>query len=152
MTDRNFYADIARFNSIYKLEANERPALLPPERLDHFRDILSEEVEEVVDIRAKYAAALERGGGSLAESDRLALLTDMGDWLGDIMVYCASEARRWGLPLKDILGIIMESNFSKLDPSGEPIYDHRGKVMKGPNYWKPEPKIAELLASLTADS
>jgi len=30
-----------------------------------------------------------------------------------------------------------------------PIYDERGKVMKGPGYWKPEPKIEELLASLT---
>jgi hypothetical protein len=39
----------------------------------------------------------------------------------------------------------MESNFSKLDRNGEPIYDARGKVMKGPDYWKPEPKITEIL-------
>jgi predicted HAD superfamily Cof-like phosphohydrolase len=62
-------------------------------------------------------------------------------------VYCASEAKRWGLPLDEILNVIMQSNFSKLDANGEPIYDERGKVMKGPNYWKPEPKISQLLSS-----
>ena len=40
----------------------------------------------------------------------------------------------------------MQSNFSKLGEDGQPVYDHRGKVMKGPGYWKPEPKIQELLS------
>ena len=74
-------------------------------------------------------------------------MTDLADWLGDIVVYCASEARRWGIPLNRVLNVIMESNFSKLDADGQPIYDERGKVMKGPNYWKPEPKIKEVLDS-----
>jgi hypothetical protein len=39
----------------------------------------------------------------------------------------------------------MESNFSKLGADGQPIYDERGKVMKGPSYWKPEPRIRSLL-------
>ena len=37
-----------------------------------------------------------------------------------------------------VLHIIMLSNFSKLDEDGEPIYDSRGKVLKGANYWAPE--------------
>ena len=45
----------------------------------------------------------------------------MSDWLGDVIVYCASEARRWGLPTEKILDIIMQSNFSRLDANGEPI-------------------------------
>ncbi len=34
---------------------------------------------------------------------------------------------------------------------GLPIYDERGKVLKGPNYWKPEPKIRELLQGMSAE-
>ncbi len=47
--------------------------------------------------------------------------------------------------MEEILDVIMESNFSKLDQDGNPSYDERGKVLKGPNYWKPEPKIKEIL-------
>jgi hypothetical protein len=39
----------------------------------------------------------------------------------------------------------MDSNESKLDANGNPIYDSNGKFLKGPNYWKPEPKIKTLL-------
>ncbi|MHA0110778.1 hypothetical protein ACXYUI_27030, partial [Klebsiella pneumoniae] len=77
--------------------------------------------------------------------DKLGVLTELSDWLGDLVVYCASEAQRWGLPLDRILSVIMQSNFSKLGADGKPFYDERGKVMKGPNYWKPEPRIQELL-------
>ena len=143
MSHDHFEQDIVRFNEIYKLENNHQPTLLAPGRLQQFYEILSEEVEEVQDIRSQYEAALAKGAVGPEES--MAILTDMADWLGDIVVYCASEARRWGIPLNKVLKVIMESNFSKLDQDGQPIYDHRGKVMKGPNYWKPEGKIAEVL-------
>ena len=61
------------------------------------------------------------------------------------MVYCRSEALKYGLPLEDVLDIIMDSNESKLGADGKPIYDANGKFLKGPNYWKPEPKIKALL-------
>jgi hypothetical protein len=51
------------------------------------------------------------------------------------------------LPLDRVLKVIMESNFSKLGADGQPIYDQRGKVMKGPHYWKPEPRIKEILSA-----
>jgi hypothetical protein len=51
------------------------------------------------------------------------------------------------LPISSVLDIIMESNFSKLGADGQPIYDADFKVQKGPNYWKPEPKIKQLLVS-----
>jgi predicted HAD superfamily Cof-like phosphohydrolase len=61
------------------------------------------------------------------------------------MVYCRSEALKYGLPLEDVLNVIMDSNASKLGADGKPIYDENGKFLKGPNYWKPEPKIKTLL-------
>ena len=67
--------------------------------------------------------------------------------LGDVIVYCRSEALKYGIPLEAVLQIIMDSNASKLGADGKPIYDANGKFLKGPNYWKPEPKIRELLGS-----
>jgi hypothetical protein len=65
--------------------------------------------------------------------------------LGDIQVYCASEMRKFGIPQAETLRTIMESNFSKLGADGKPIYDDRGKVCKGPLYWKPEPALLQML-------
>lgn len=144
MADQTFYRDIERFNDIYRLPNNGEPTLLGPERVRNFRDILAEEVEEGVDLAVKYEALLAKKT-ELTRDEQLDVLTEMSDWLGDIIVYCASEARRWGLPLDRVLNVIMESNFSKLGADGLPIYDERGKVMKGPTYWKPEPKIRDLL-------
>lgn len=65
--------------------------------------------------------------------------------LGDVIVYCRSEALKYGFPLEEVLDIIMDSNESKLDAEGNPIYDVNWKFLKGPNYWKPEPRIRDLL-------
>jgi predicted HAD superfamily Cof-like phosphohydrolase len=62
-----------------------------------------------------------------------------------MVVYIRSESTKFGINLEKTLDIIMQSNMSKLGADGKPIYDERGKVMKGPNYWKPESKIAEML-------
>lgn len=136
-----FSDDIAKFNSIYKLPVSPIPTLdvgVPVvERLKAFKDILKEECDEIDDI----VVAAERG------DDPLAILTMLADLLGDIQVYCASEMAKFGLPLDAVLAVIMQSNFSKLGADGKPIYDERGKVLKGPNYWKPEPKIQALLES-----
>ena len=40
---------------------------------------------------------------------------------------------------------VVDSNESKLGADGNPIYDANGKFLKGPHYWKPEPKIKALL-------
>jgi len=145
MAHSDFYKDIIKFNAIYKLQSNEEPTVLEVDRIKNFQNILAEEVDEATEIAEKYEKLAADNNGILSDEDKVEILTDMSDWLGDVIVYCASEARRWGLPLSDVLNVIMESNFSKLDAEGNPIYDHRGKVMKGPGYWKPEPKIKEIL-------
>ena len=42
------------------------------------------------------------------------------------------EALKYGLPLEDVLDVIMDSNESKLGADGNPIYDANGKFLKGP--------------------
>ena len=134
-----FAERIALMNAMYRLPANSRPTLPDntAERLVKFKATLMDEVHEIDDI----AAMVEKG------ADQAEVLTAIADLLGDVIVYCRSEALKYGLPLEDVLDVIMDSNESKLGADGNPIYDANGKFLKGPNYWKPEPRIKALLQS-----
>jgi hypothetical protein len=138
----NFDSKIRAFNRLYNLPCPAAPTL--PSRaelireLNLFYDILLEELKEVYPI----LQSADRSENLECDED---ILTDIADWLGDIMVYCASQLAKYGLQSDDVLGIIMASNMSKLGPDGKPIYDERGKVLKGPNYWKPEPMIKRMI-------
>ena len=136
---KTFAQRIALMNAMYRLPAHERPTLPDnsAERLLKFKATLMDEVHEIDDIAAQVAA-----GADAAE-----VLTAIADLLGDVIVYCRSEALKYGLPLEDVLDVIMDSNESKLGADGNPIYDANGKFLKGPNYWKPEPRIKALLQS-----
>ena len=135
--NKPFAERIASMNAMYKLPANARPTLPAnaAERLTKFKATLMDEVHEIDEI---VAAAGQ--GAHPAE-----LLTAIADLLGDVIVYCRSEALKYGLPLEEVLQVIMDSNESKLGADGKPIYDANGKFLKGPNYWKPEPRIRALL-------
>jgi len=134
---KSFEQRIAAMNAMYRLPANDRPTLPADvvDRLTKFKATLLDEVHEIDEI-----VDLARNGSAPTE-----IAVAIADVLGDIMVYCRSEALKYGLPLEEVLDIIMDSNESKLDGNGEPIYDKNGKFLKGPNYWKPEPKIKALL-------
>lgn len=135
--DKNFADRIRAMNAMYKLPAAESLAIPDnvAERLRKFKITLGDEVNEIDEI----VAAAERGDA------KIDLGVAIADLLGDIIVYCRSEALKYGIPLESVLGIIMDSNESKLGADGKPIYDDNGKFLKGPNYWKPEPKIKQLL-------
>ena len=134
-----FAERIALMNDMYKLPASAQPTLPDnvAERLVKFKATLLDEVHEIDDI-----SAMVEKGAAPAE-----VLVALADLLGDVMVYCRSEALKYGLPLEQVLDVIMDSNESKLGADGKPIYDSNGKFLKGPNYWKPEPKIKVLLES-----
>jgi hypothetical protein len=135
--NRPFAARIAAMNAMYRLPAHEVPTLPADtaDRLAKFKKTLIDEVHEIDEI-----IALAAGGGTPAD-----VATAIADVLGDIIVYCRSEALKYGLPLEEVLEIIMDSNASKLGADGKPIYDANGKFLKGPGYWKPEPRIRALL-------
>lgn len=139
---KEFVEKIKKFNEMYGVESNDVPTNLGPERIVNFQNILTEEISEGSDIVTQCV---------LDDTPEIDTLTDMADWLCDIMVYCASECRRWGIPMEQVLDIIMESNFSKLGEDGLPIKDERGKILKGPNFFKPEAKIKELLEGIKND-
>jgi predicted HAD superfamily Cof-like phosphohydrolase len=136
---KSFAQRIAAMNAMYKLPANGRPTLPADaaERLVKFKATLMDEVHEIDEI-----VKLSQDGAA-----PLDIAVAIADLLGDIVVYCRSEALKYGLPLEDVLEVIMDSNESKLGADGKPIYDANGKFLKGPNYWKPEPRIKALLAA-----
>ncbi len=142
---KTFAERITEFNNMYKLPVSDKPILQPVERLQNFKNILTEEVNEVDEIIEKYNELMKTG--NLEHQANVELLTDISDWLGDMVVYISSESKKFGIDLDKTLDIIMQSNLSKLGADGKPIYDERGKVLKGPGYWKPEPKIAEMIES-----
>jgi hypothetical protein len=140
----NFFKAISKFNAMYRLPMPAKPTL-EFQRFSSFqgseKSIIGEEFLEGGDIITGYMA-----GASEAD-----VLTAQADWLGDMIVYCTSEMQRYGLNPETVLDIIMQSNFSKLDASGLPIYDERGKVMKGPNYWKPESKLKAYIEKVMSN-
>lgn len=148
---------IIAFNNLYGLPVSPVPVLINSKRIKDHLEILRKEVDEGEDILKKMehlemmykqsdAMKIEGVAWTNQAEQELEVLTDMADWLGDMNVYNLSEMAKWGLPPLAILEIIMASNMSKLGADGLPIVDESGKVQKGPNYWKPEPKIAEFLA------
>jgi NTP pyrophosphatase (non-canonical NTP hydrolase) len=58
--------------------------------------------------------------------------------LSDLVFVCYQFAAAYGLDLDTAMQRVYESNMSKLDDNGNPIYRDDGKVLKGPNYKKPE--------------
>ena len=132
-----FTADINLMNKTYKRDCLYVPTVHHDtyERLKNFKKTIGDEIQEGDEI----LLSIQYGIPSID------LLVNIADWLGDIIVYATSEARKYGIPIDAVLDIIMQSNMSKLGADGEPIIDEHGKFLKGPNYWKPEPKIKELL-------
>ena len=139
-----FNNQIKQFNKMYNLPVPQVPVISRiefPDRLDlidrlaKFKLIMLEELDEVHDLQV----SINRG------ANEIDILTELADWLGDLQIYCASELTKFGLDNDIVLGIIMDSNMSKLGEDGKPITDERGKVMKGPGYWKPEPSLKSYI-------
>ena len=65
---------------------------------------------------------------------------------------CYQFAAAYGLDLDTAMQRVYESNMSKLDDDGNPIYRDDGKVLKGPNYKKPELGDLVPLSNLLHDT
>jgi len=65
-------------------------------------------------------------------------LVEVADALTDILYVTYGAGHAFGINLDDCFEEVQSSNMSKLDKDGRPIYNDKGKVMKGPNYFKPD--------------
>ena len=65
-------------------------------------------------------------------------LLEVADALTDILYFTYGAWHAFGIDLDKCFDEVQNSNMSKLDENGKPIYNDSGKVMKGPNYFKPD--------------
>ena len=64
-------------------------------------------------------------------------LLEVADALTDILYVTYGAGHAFGINLDNCFNEVQNSNMSKLDIDGKPIFNENGKVMKGPNYYKP---------------
>ncbi len=65
-------------------------------------------------------------------------LEEVADALTDILYVTYGAGHALGINLDNCFQEVQKSNMSKLGNDGKPIYNEHGKVMKGPNYFKPD--------------
>ena len=83
-------------------------------------DLIKEELEELTD--------------AINNKD----LLEVADALTDILYVTYGAGHAFGIDLDMCFDEVQNSNMSKLDENGKPIYNESGKVMKGPNYFRPD--------------
>ena len=76
--------------------------------------------------------------GELTEAMKNNDLLEVADALTDILYVTYGAGHAFGIDLDKCFDEVQNSNMSKLGENGEPIYNESGKVMKGPNYFKPD--------------
>ena len=67
-------------------------------------------------------------------------IKEVADALTDILYVTYGAGHAFGVDLDQCFDEVQRSNMSKLDENGKPIFNEHGKVLKGPNYFKPNLK------------
>jgi predicted HAD superfamily Cof-like phosphohydrolase len=81
---------------------------------------------------------IEEELGELKEAIDSKNIKEVADALTDILYVTYGAGHAFGIDLNKCFEEVQNSNMSKLGPDGQPIYNDKGKVMKGPNYFKPD--------------
>ena len=99
----------------------KQKAEFPNDKITTLRyDLIKEELEEL-------RIAMERKD-----------IKEVADALTDILYVTYGAGHSFGINLDKCFKEVQNSNMSKLGEDGRPIYNDKGKVMKGPNYFKPD--------------
>ena len=108
------------FMKTFGQEVKNQPAF-SSEKINNLRyDLIKEELAELKE-------AMEKKD-----------LLEVADALTDILYVTYGAGHAFGIDLDKCFEEVQNSNMSKLDENGKPIYNESGKVMKGPNYFKPD--------------
>ena len=119
---------VKTFHEAFKIECAELPTVEMSDKLKELRfNLMAEENQEYLEAAKK--------------ND----LVEVADALGDMLYILCGTILTHGMQHKteEVFNEIQRSNMSKLGVDGNPIYREDGKVMKGPNYFKPN--ISEIL-------
>ena len=114
------FSKVGTFMKTFGQEVKNKPAF-STDKINKLRiDLIKEELEELTE--------------AMKNND----LLEVADALTDILYVTYGAGHAFGIDLDKCFEEVQNSNMSKLDENGKPIYNESGKVMKGPNYFKPD--------------
>ena len=90
--------------------------------------------EKIQDLRV---SLIEEELSELKEAIKNKDIKEVADALTDILYVTYGAGHAFGIDLDQCFDEVQKSNMSKLDENGKPIFNEYGKVLKGPNYFKP---------------
>ena len=113
------FEKVRKFMETFGQEVKQK-AEFPNDKIITLRyDLIKEELEEL-------RIAMEKKD-----------IKEVADALTDILYVTYGAGHAFGINLDRCFEEVQSSNMSKLGEDGQPIYNDKGKVMKGPNYFKP---------------
>ena len=116
------FDDVIIFMETYGQEVNTKPSF-PNKKIVQLRyNLIKEELDDL------YSAIKDKD------------IIEVADALTDLLYVVYGAGHSWGINLDKCFAEVQRSNMSKLGKDGKPIYNEHGKVMKGPNYSKPNLK------------
>ena len=114
------FQSVKKFMQTFGQEVKNK-AEFPNEKIVKLRyELIKEELEEL--------------NQAINEKD----IKEVADALTDILYVTYGAGHAFGIDLDKCFDEVQKSNMSKLGSDGEPVYNEIGKVMKGPNYFKPD--------------
>ena len=114
------FESVKKFMETFGQEIREK-ASFPDDKITSLRyDLIKEELEELKE--------------AMDNRD----IKEVADALTDILYVTYGAGHAFGIDLDKCFEEVQNSNMSKLGSDGKPIYNDKGKVMKGPNYFKPD--------------
>ena len=114
------FSKVGIFMKTFGQEVKDKPSF-STDKINKLRiDLIKEELEELID--------------AMKNKD----LLEVADALTDILYVTYGAGHAFGIDLDRCFEEVQNSNMSKLDKDGKPIYNDAGKVMKGPSYFKPD--------------
>ena len=114
------FKKVGTFMKTFGQEVKTSPSL-STDKINNLRiELIKEELEELTE--------------AMKNND----LLEVADALTDILYVTYGAGHAFGIDLDKCFDEVQNSNMSKLGENGKPIYNESGKVMKGPNYFKPD--------------
>tara|TARA_B100001121_G_C18401171_1_gene485506 strand:+ start:114 stop:485 length:372 start_codon:yes stop_codon:yes gene_type:complete len=116
------FESVKKFMKTFGQEVKEK-AEFPTDKITSLRyDLIQEELDELKE--------------AMDNRD----IKEVADALTDILYVTYGAGHAFGINLDKCFAEVQNSNMSKLGEDGKPIYNEKGKVLKGPNYFKPDLK------------
>ena len=113
------FESVKKFMETFGQEIREK-ASFPNDKITSLRyDLIKEELDE-------FKEAIDKRD-----------IKEVADALTDILYVTYGAGHSFGIDLDKCFEEVQNSNMSKLGNDGKPIYNEKGKVMKGPNYFEP---------------